>query len=157
VGYTHYWQCTGKQWENEQWDNLRRFVMTMMYISKETRVTLSLTDKDITINGLEGEGCEDFYLNKNNVGWHFCKTCRRHYDIFVTGTLLYLKYVGKNYIVDISSDGEMPGEEGYGQDVEWVNASLLFLVTCDALHIPTNTFINDFALPSKPRHFHVTL
>ena len=75
----------------------------------------------LCVNGKGSEGCEEFSLPEHfsqavNMGFQFCKTNRRPYDLVVSACLAVLKHrLGDN--IDVSSDGHFNDGINFAREV----------------------------------------
>ena len=104
MGYTHYW-TTRRAITDDEW---RRFVAGAAKLGVAAK-----GDREILIDGQ----CETFIVNRDTVGFDFCKTrSTTGYDREVTACLILLKDVMGDD-VKVSSDG---GWE------EWIRGRALY-------------------------------
>ena len=97
MGYTHYWNATGRIASKEEWDRLRGYVRDIIGTAQGEgiRVQASYDDSSppridagaITFNGAGSKGCEDFHLARAGSS-AFCKTRQHPYDDVVVATLI---------------------------------------------------------------------
>ena len=115
MGYSHYWRNYA-QHDPVKW---RAFIEDIRKLVKESPVPLvtSIHEDEIMINGIQGQDCEDFFIQKhfqeldpdekkfgNHVNFNCCKTRYYPYDLIVVAALhLYKYHLGD--AVRISSDG----------------------------------------------------
>lgn len=114
MGYTHYFE-TNKNPKPISLDELKKKVDNVLNEHKniirfecdEAKPALcEVKDGEILIrfNGIGDDGHETFYFDSREVGFNFCKTARKPYDVVVCKVLLYLKqYFGD--AIDVRSDG----------------------------------------------------
>lgn len=126
MGYTHYWtqpkDYTAKDWKQIGEDigailkdvqHVQGISLALEYDQPGTEPAIEA--EIIRFNGLGEDGHEGFYITrkralenwqtKDRLGWAFCKTARKPYDIAVTAVLCYLASLEKKPW-SVSSDGE---------------------------------------------------
>lgn len=115
MGFTRYWNVTGKEFDNEFLADVRN---TIGLAKKHFQVHLAdglgegepiITRKKIVLNGsrILKEDYETFYLCPGETGFNFTKTARKPYDI-VVATILRLAEE-KGIVKEVESDN--PPEE----------------------------------------------
>ncbi len=112
MGYTHYWK-TKKRPTNKQWDKIQKAVALVLnsvsikslvqYESDEAAPPV-VSAELIRFNGIAEKGHETFYLDRDPIGFEFCKTADKPYDIAVTAVLVIVEgYAPDCY--SVASDG----------------------------------------------------
>ena len=111
MGYTHYWE-TDKAIEDDVWDKIAK--EASMVALRSTVAVQYESDNDalpcfdstqIRFNGVGREGHETFVLTPNVVGFDFCKTAIKPYDVIVVAILIIATHhAGDRF--SWSSDGE---------------------------------------------------
>lgn len=103
MGYTHYYQLHRELTSAE----MKAFIRSAVKI-RETAWEIALDgdykDDYLILNGIGAESHEDFYLNRTNLSWNFCKTNQKPYDDVVTALLILARYLFPQAIT-VSSDG----------------------------------------------------
>ncbi len=115
MGYTNYW-TQKKAFTKSQWNIIKK---EYDYI-KENFVNVLIEDQtekpdEIVFNGLQKNDLdhETFYISKNfrephykndNVGFNFCKTARKPYDLAVWHLLTFIKMIAPDSI-ELNRDG----------------------------------------------------
>ncbi len=114
MGFTHYFELK----ENNKMLGLKKLQKEVQKILDEHKDIIQYEYdenkpaicevKDGTIlikfNGINDDGHETFYFDSSEVGFNFCKTARKPYDIVVCKVLLLLHaFYGRS--IDITSDG----------------------------------------------------
>jgi len=120
MGYTHYW----KQTRDLTAGDMGAIAHALQAINDNTDVLIAGWDGDgepemsfetLGFNGVGADGHETFRINgerelpypsakPEQLGWAFCKTARKPYDIVVTAMLTIL---AADYGFDVSSDGNL--------------------------------------------------
>lgn len=124
MGYTHYWKH--RKIPDEKWAPFLRDVKKV-FNHPEVRALIRFEDDSedppradaevIRFNGRDGNGYETFLLCKEErLGFAFCKTSRKPYDMVVTAILL-LAHKHLSPELTISSDGSW---------VEWLGGRELY-------------------------------
>lgn len=119
MGYSHYWNFTGKVAPKDLRDGEERFAEAARIINvcadkvKGTGVEIAggdgngnpvINERKICFNGKGKESHETFCIALDRDGWDFCKTAHKPYDILVCLSLLAFKSVfGGDF--DYTSDG----------------------------------------------------
>jgi len=119
MSYTHYWTFNKTKTKaadvEKAYQRAIRDIHKIVLFSKKNVVNLAGFTAHtkvgayggIDFNGVKDDGHENFYLREHfsqGIGFHFCKTARKQYDIVVTAALIVLKHRLKG-AVDVSSDG----------------------------------------------------
>jgi len=142
MGYTHYFtflDCHGNTATVERaYQNAIKDCNKIIaaYYNKNKGTELSLSGYSahsnnyggINLNGKGELGHEAFNLRehfKQNLGFNFCKTARKPYDIVVTACLVVLKYHLANFI-EVSSDG---------QNIDWIQGLNLAYESTDNIRL----------------------
>lgn len=96
MGYTHYWNHTPRC-EDDVWKTVRIIVKQIFDI---THVPLQyeydspkppvVDGMGIRFNGVEDDGHETFFFDKEDSGFNFCKTACKPYDEVVVAVLITL-------------------------------------------------------------------
>lgn len=122
MGYTHYWTQTRDFTHaemNEMGEAIRAIIATSGVPIRGGRGTgePEFTDDHISFNGQGPDNDhETFYIqavrelpyegaDPSRLGWAFCKTAYKPYDIVVTACLTYLQ---SDWEFEVSSDGDIP-------------------------------------------------
>lgn len=112
MGYTHYWTLERTITQPE----MTRIATDINAIVLASEIPLAYEydeptrpphiDGDyIRFNGVGNDGHETFMLESIHIGFNFCKTASKPYDVVVTASLIVLKdALGPD--VEISSDGD---------------------------------------------------
>lgn len=103
MGYTHYWE-NAKEITPEQWEVFKSKCEKIISTHSDILEVKEISDDLIHFNGIGEDSHENFYVTREAVGFEFCKTAQKPYDLPVCMCLLALKVVC-NW-VDISSDGD---------------------------------------------------
>ena len=123
MGYSHYWTLKNGI-EQSDWDKFLEGARLIIATAVDAGIPLedNSNDSTVSINGVGAGAHEDFVINKEDVGYDFCKTAQKPYDTVVTGLLIHLKYVLGARVL-IKSDGAWH---------EWNDGKLLFETVFDA-------------------------
>lgn len=115
MGYTHYWRIN-RRLTDQEWfafaDGVERLV-TRVNRSGKTKLTYEyhdnrkpqIDDNVVRFNGFGDHGYETFLVSRNGVGFAFCKTQWRSYDLAVTACLAALAAIAPD-AVEVRSDGD---------------------------------------------------
>jgi len=111
MGYTHYF-TTKNVLDADKFkaysDDIRKVVnachIPVAFEYDNTDKPPQLTSEIVRFNGLNDAGHETFLLNRTTVGFEFCKTAYKPYDIFVVAALAVAKDIFGDDI-DIGSNG----------------------------------------------------
>lgn len=111
MGYTHYW-TQKKRFTNPEW-KLVNLALGTIITAANLPIEVDLLDpKRIYLNGIDDDAHETFFLSKERqrspggrLGWDFCKTNRKPYDVIVTAMLCYLESTFPEHF-SVGSDGE---------------------------------------------------
>ena len=112
MGYTHYFTTN----DTLDHDKFKQFSNDVQSIIDSANIPLAyeydapndkpiINHETIRFNGVADDGHETFLLERDNIGFEFCKTAYKPYDFIVTAVLSLAKYYFNNDI-DISSDGD---------------------------------------------------
>lgn len=112
MGYTHYWE-NPKAIPTETWalicDDAQKLIaaspVSIQWESDDKRPpeVSRLIEPLIRFNGVDGDGHETFYVEACVIGFAFCKTARKPYDIMVTAMLAMIHAHWSSF--KVSSDG----------------------------------------------------
>ena len=128
MGYTHYYEQK-RNFTNKEWNRvLQAFNVILDHFKetnfKETKIVLQVDQADetcIIFNGIGHNAHETFVMNKDNVGFNFCKTARKDYDVVVCLLLLvahcYVVKEGAKPVFSVGSDGEWEEEWAEARDL----------------------------------------
>jgi hypothetical protein len=130
MGYTHYWTQL-RDFTGDEWDELCRDVRLILKDVQHVQgVALAaewdeagtqpeVTGDKIRFNGIGDDGHETFYIERvrrledyqtpGRLGWAFCKTAQKPYDLAVVAILAYLESIsadGKGFSVSSDGDGQ---------------------------------------------------
>lgn len=111
MGYTHYWESTGRIYN----EHLKEAIRYMGIVVNDNTDILAggdgtgkpeITDDEIRFNGIGDSSHETFSISTDWKGtFNFCKTAEKPYDVIVVACLVVLKYhLGDS--VSVSSDGD---------------------------------------------------
>ena len=112
MGYTHYFTTN----DTLDHDKFKQFSNDVKAVIKSTNIPLAyeydtpndkplLNHETVRFNGVGDDGHETFLLERDNLGFEFCKTAYKPYDVVVVAALSLAKYYFGDDI-DISSDGD---------------------------------------------------
>lgn len=123
MGYTHYW-TQPKDFTSQEMGDI---AASIRLIIREADCDIVgphgdegsppvLTKKNIAFNGRDENSHETFYLgakrelpydgaDPERLGWTFCKTANKPYDVVVVACLTFLQ---QDYGFKVSSDGDIP-------------------------------------------------
>lgn len=127
MGYTHYWTQT-KNHTRAEWTQICEDIgailkdvqhvqgIPLAFECDEPLKAVEIGPEVIRFNGLGEDGHETFYITRNRkpleewqtkdqLGWDFCKTARKPYDLAVTACLAYLAAM-ESKPWRVSSDGD---------------------------------------------------
>jgi len=109
MGYTHYWERVGKS--PKEWKKLtsdcrklvERLGIPLANGHGDPGSAPEVSDLRVCFNGVEEQSHETFCLSINKLGFQFCKTAYKPYDMAVMCCLV----VAKHYFpsMRVSSDG----------------------------------------------------
>jgi hypothetical protein len=106
MGYTHYFTIKEVPPQEAQDKVLRAAKAIVDYAKTELGLAIEdLSDTVININGAPPDDYETFYVDFSELGFEFCKTNGKPYDIVVVAILCAMGDIVGSYYVDISSDG----------------------------------------------------
>jgi hypothetical protein len=110
MGYSHYFTIKTVP-PQEVWDQFVEATQDIVKYAKENGIALDDRSKDnvIDINGLGAESHENLLIDPDYLGFEFCKTNGKPYDIVVVAVLSAMSDIVGNYYVEIGSDGN-PGD-----------------------------------------------
>lgn len=121
MGYTHYWTQT-RDFTPEQMGDIAASVRRIIHYAPcdicgphgDEGSRPDLTKECIALNGRDENSHETFYFTAkreldgyqtpDQLGWSFCKTARKPYDVVVTACLTFLQ---ADYGFEVSSDGDI--------------------------------------------------
>ena len=107
MGYTHYYKRQRELTDEETNDIMRdvRAVLTKNTVPLggwDGTGEVELNDDTVRLNGVGEEGHET-YRFPGDLGFDFCKTARKPYDVVVTAILICI--ADQTDAIDVSSDG----------------------------------------------------
>lgn len=112
MGYTHYFTTKDtlnpekfKQFSNDVQKIINATTIPLAYEYDAPNDKPLINHETIRFNGINDDGHETFLLERDNIGFEFCKTAYKPYDIVVTAVLSLAKYYYGDDI-DVSSDGD---------------------------------------------------
>ena len=112
MGYTHYWRLKEKHKPSlEKWKEATIEIEASLdesvvcWDSDRPLSPPQIDDEQVVFNGKRSDGHETFCINRNDTGFHFCKTARKPYDYYVVKTLKILKNHFPKWI-ELDSGGE---------------------------------------------------
>ena len=118
MGYTRYWETTGKKF-TEEFVNLNKAVVTIANKKYGITVRGGLGEGAPVINmekiwlngdGLKGLDHETYLLiSEGKSGFDFCKTAHKPYDLVVNALLRIAQEYG--YVKNVSDDGPTLNDE----------------------------------------------
>ena len=101
MGYTHYWRHSS--FSDEEWDEIcarARSILNATDVPLQWEYDVEqppqVNHEAIRFNGVEDDGHETFYLEKNSKG-EFCKTARKPYDEVVVALLTTIDEVADHF------------------------------------------------------------
>ena len=113
MGYTHYWRGS-EPFSEDEWRQIKAATSTILDWCQDKGVEFQfqndgpepeiVQDQYIVFNGGVNESHETFVLRKQPLGFAFCKTARRPYDLAVGLVLVAVAQIAPG-VLDISSDG----------------------------------------------------
>jgi len=112
VGYTHYYTTkapiTPSDWSKIA-ERARKLIekspVPLAYEYDEADEPPIADEEVIRFNGVDDDGHETFVVTPDKVGFGFCKTAQKPYDLVVVACLLVLnKVLGDK--IEVSSDGD---------------------------------------------------
>lgn len=109
MGYTHYWDHN-LDFSEADWKSITDYAKSVIKTSgiplaggfAEKGTKPEITDEIISLNGVEEEGHETFYVSRHRDGG-FCKTARKPYDEVVVAILLHMNTFTN---ITVTSDGD---------------------------------------------------
>ena len=110
MGYTHYFESKTK-FTTANWNKFKKEAKLVFLKYKnilanglgEKNTSPIVTAKFISFNGIQDDSHETCFISKTNVGFNFCKTALKPYDVVVVEILkLAQKY---NKSIALTSDG----------------------------------------------------
>jgi hypothetical protein len=104
MGYTRYWKIS-KSLDAEKFIQLKDIFCMVVDKLDIPLDDVELSDEVIRFNGVGDNAHETFVLEKNRLGFDFCKTQRKPYDALVCACL-YLSQKLFDSDIDVSSDGD---------------------------------------------------
>ena len=109
MGYTHYFTVKSRI-PAEPWAQFLEAAQDIIKLAKEQGIKLrdSSTKSIVHINGAAPEDYEDLDIDRTMMGFQFCKTNERPYDVVVVAILCALSDIVGSYYVEVSSDGGPP-------------------------------------------------
>lgn len=123
MGYTHYFPRE-ENISDQQWSDICKAVKLAIKVSSvpvqfecSDPTPPQIDDSIIRFNGIDGDGHETFYLDRNSTGedynidrykygFFFCKTARKPYDELVTAVLIIVNHYALGAF-GIGSDGDI--------------------------------------------------
>lgn len=123
MGYTHYF-TQKRDYTAEEFAQVSEDIgIILSYVENEQGIAIrggsgegkpEFVPDAISFNGAGADAHENFYIERertleewqtpDRLGWGFCKTARKSYDIAVVACLCYLATVAESH--DVSSDGD---------------------------------------------------
>lgn len=134
MGYTHYWTQT-RDFTREEWVDAHEHITAILKEAQRQGIALANMSGDagtspkflglhenskrglhiayFGFNGVDDDAHESFKINfkrmkewsGERLGWDFCKTARKPYDVVVQACLSYLSTVVENFTVSSDGDG----------------------------------------------------
>lgn len=116
MGYTHYF-TKQRNFTDDEWNLVAAAVKKLLGTNGAKKVVTAevdmpgrpvlVSDNLICFNGRGDDAHETFYLPKmGQVGFNFCKTARKPYDVYVVATLTLIDTYAPT-VLSISSDGSV--------------------------------------------------
>ena len=117
MGYTHYWTFKNAI-EQSNWDKFLEGAGQLIATADEAGIQLEdkSSDSKIVINGVGAGAHETFVITTEDIGYNFCKTAEKPYDMVVTAILIFAKKVFGDELL-ITSDGRWE---------DWESGQLLY-------------------------------
>lgn len=106
MGYTHYWEIK-EPIDANAWSKLQKGIQQIVGTAQDAGIDIkddSNADQ-IFFNGVGAGEHETFVLEQGDLGFEFCKTAGKPYDMAVTASLILLKQELGNGVI-IKSDGK---------------------------------------------------
>jgi hypothetical protein len=107
MGYSHYFTLK-KPIPPADWAKIKTIAGKIL--AKAAADGIQIEDEsdgtDVTFNGVGKDAHETFYLDPNHLGFYFCKTANKPYDVVVTAILAAIHTETKGEFYDIRSDGD---------------------------------------------------
>ena len=114
MGYTHYFNF--EKSTNQFPKNVLSDLEFIGNKYKDIIVIDILSDECISLNGIEPNDYETFYLEPCTTEFNFCKTAREPYDLPVCEMLLVLKHYYRNNF-KLESDGFSVSKENFKKKI----------------------------------------
>ncbi len=124
MGYTHYFDQQ-RDFTDDEWEHIGRLFKMILDEARKTHTIelqleyndpapIQVDDTSIRFNGVEDDGHETFYIQKEHMKeYNFCKTARKPYDLAVC-LMLIIANEHANGALKIGTDGDW--------DDEWMEA-----------------------------------
>lgn len=107
MGYTHYWKHSHKI-SPDIWAKIKTKAEKIVESVSTPLDEVQITDDMIWFNGVDEDSHEAFYFQRDGVGFEFCKTARKPYDLPVC--LCLLAIMEEDPSVKVSSNGSWMDE-----------------------------------------------
>ena len=132
MGYSHYWTKKDSI-SDDSWNKICALFRAILeknpgiiQYESDTAKPPQIGSSVIRFNGIGELGCETFEFSRERVGFDFCKTSQKPYDIFVVSVLILVNRF-EPMAYDIESDGSMEDWEAGRQLVSSVLGRETFL------------------------------
>ena len=117
MGYTHYWTLKNGI-EQADWNKFLEGARKIIETAKDAGILIedNSAGASIYFNGVGAGAHETFVITTEDIGYNFCKTAEKPYDMVVTAILIFAKKVFGDEIL-ITSDGRWE---------DWESGQLLY-------------------------------